>query len=134
MKAGDRGDETCSLHQGFKALCGAGGSHHDRPVVVGRLKGFLIFLRPDETQHGSVQELVSDAYITASSAYSVKGLKPYDVAEGSWSHEVRQFGHLEDVDRTFCLQLVSQRQEGAEGSCCDSAHTGGGKTNKKNIS
>lgn len=76
---------------------------------------------------------VSDTYITASSAYSVNGLKPYNVAEGSWSHEVRQFGHLEDVDRTFGLQLVSQRQEGAEGSCCDSAHTGGRNTKKKKI-
>lgn len=46
------------LHQGFKALCSAGGSHYDGPVDVGGLEGFLIFLRPDETQHGSVQELV----------------------------------------------------------------------------
>lgn len=60
----------------------------------------------------------------------MNGLKPYDVAEASWSHEVRQFGHLEDVNRTFGLQLVSQRQEGAEGSCCDSAHTGEGNTKK----
>lgn len=45
------------LHQGFKALCCAGSSHHDSAVVVG-LEGFLIFLRPNETQHGSVQKLI----------------------------------------------------------------------------
>lgn len=46
------------LHQGFKALGSAGGSHHDGTVVVRGLEGFLVFLRPDETQHGFVQELV----------------------------------------------------------------------------
>lgn len=46
------------LHQGFKALCSAGGSHHDGTIVVGGLEGFLVFLCPDETQHGFVQELV----------------------------------------------------------------------------
>lgn len=51
--------------------------------------------------------------------------KPYDVAEDSWSHEICQFGHLENVERTFGLQLVSQRQQSAEGSCCGSAHTTG---------
>lgn len=45
------------LHQGFKALGGAGSSHHDGTVVVG-LEGFVVFLCPDETQHGFVQKLV----------------------------------------------------------------------------
>ena len=48
----------------------------------------------------------------------------YDVAEDPWSHEVRQLGRLEDIDRTFGLQLASQRRQSAERSCCDSAHTG----------
>lgn len=45
-------------HQRLQALGGAGGSHHDGAVVVGGLEGFLVFLRPDETQHGFVQELI----------------------------------------------------------------------------
>lgn len=47
----------------------------------------------------------------------------YDVAKDSWSHEVRQLGRLEDIDRTFGLQLASQRRQSAERSCRDSAHT-----------
>lgn len=44
-------------HQGFEALGGARRSHHDGAVVAG-LEGFLVFLRPDEAEHGFVQELV----------------------------------------------------------------------------
>jgi len=48
------------LHQGRQALCSsAGGSHHNEgTVVVWGLEGLLIFLFPDETQHGGVQEPV----------------------------------------------------------------------------
>lgn len=46
------------LDERFEALCGAGTSHHDGSVVVRGLQGFLVLLRPDETQHGLVQELV----------------------------------------------------------------------------
>lgn len=45
------------LNQGLKALSDARRSHHDGTIVAG-LQGFLVFLCPDETQHGFVQELV----------------------------------------------------------------------------
>lgn len=45
------------------------------------------------------------------------------MAEDPWSHQVGHLGHLEDINRTFSLQLMSQRRQHAE--CCrsDSTHT-----------
>lgn len=48
----------------------------------------------------------------------------YDVAEDSWSHEVYHFGRLEHIDGIFNLQLMHQRGQSAERSCCDPTHTG----------
>lgn len=46
------------LNKRLEALGGAGSSRHNGPVGVGGAQGVLVFLRPDETQKGSVQEVV----------------------------------------------------------------------------
>lgn len=52
---------VCSLlwlHQGFQTLRGTCRASRDRAVVVGGLESLLIFLGPNQTQDGSVEELV----------------------------------------------------------------------------